>query len=89
MAEVKLLYFCDEWKNYGSMQLQGVFNNDEALCSAIEESVKKGDIEIDCGNECEHCDQCLLNDLSQMSIQWINNNFRYLYVDVLNLNELR
>lgn len=71
------------------MRLQGVFDNQETLCDAIHECLKKGDIEKNCDDECKHCNHCRFDDLLQMSIKEINDNFQYLYVDVLELNKLK
>jgi len=75
----KLIYTCDEWKSSSSMTLKGIFTNNEAFLKAIRKLKKDNDIELDNGE---------ITDLKEWPIRTINNNFIYLYVEEIELNEL-
>ena len=75
----KLIYTCDEWKSSSSMALKGAFTNNEAFLKAIRKLKKDNVIELDNGE---------MTDLKEWPIRTINNNFVYLYVEEIELNEL-
>lgn len=77
---VKIIFTCDLWKLRGSMRLKGVFTNQDKFLTAIRKLVKEKEIELDNGK---------ITELKEWSVGEINDNFKYLYVEEVELNELQ